>query len=377
MEEFDAIVVGARVAGAPTAMLLARRGHSVLLLDRATFPSDVNSTHMILTGGVECLRRWGLLDRLLATGCPPINHATSDFALLTVAGPIAANLPVGAICPRRYLLDPLLADAAAEAGALVRLGVSVHDLTRDVAGRVNGVRWRDASGATVEARARIVVGADGVNSFVARAVDACTYDRRPGTSCGYYSYWSGIPDEGRVIHMRDRRIFFAFPTHAGRTCIVQEAPAEEFAALRGDLERRFDAALDLSPWFAERVRAGRREERFAGFGPRQAFFRQAWGLGWALVGDAGCYKDPVTGSGISDAFRDAELLAVALHDGLSCPAALDEALAGYAASRDAQSRPGYEAAALMSSFTPLTPAYLQRLCAALGITVPEVIAAGT
>jgi flavin-dependent dehydrogenase len=361
---YDAIIVGARVAGAPLALLLARRGHRVLLLDRATFPSDTLSTHFILPEGSARLRSWGLLDPLLDAGCRPITTLTRDFGLITLAGPIGGDAP--GLCPRRYVLDTLLVEAARAARAEFRGGFTAHDLLRDGEGRVVGLRGRDDAGATVEEHARLVVGADGYHSFVAKAVGAQEYDVRPGTSCGYYSYWSGIAGDGAEVHWRDNRILFAFPTNEGRTCIAQEVPATMFGSFRADIERTFDAGLDAVPDLAARVRAGRREERFAGLAPRPALFRQAWGPGWALAGDAGCYKDPVSGSGITDAFRDADLLADALDAGLSGRQPLDEALAAYGAARDAATRPGYEGAALLSSFAPLTPDLLQKIAGATG-----------
>ena len=361
---YDAIIVGARVAGAPLALLLTRRGHRVLLVDRATFPSDTISTHLIQPDGVARLRRWGLLDAVIASGCPPLATLTRDFGIMTLSGPFGGDTP--ALCPRRYALDTLLVEAACAAGAEFRCGFTAQELLRDGEGRVIGLRGRVEGGAAVEERARVVVGADGYNSFVARAVGAAEYDVRPGTGFGYYSYWSGFDGEGVELYWRADRILFAFPTNDGRTCIAQEAPAAEFAEFRSDVERNFDAGLDAVPEFAARVRAGRREERFAGLAPRPALFRQPWGPGWALAGDAGCHKDPVTGSGITDAFRDADLLADALDAGLSGRQPLDDALSAYGVARDAAMRPGYEAAALLSSFAPITPEFLQKIARATG-----------
>ena len=190
---YDAIIVGARCAGAPTAMLLARRGFTVLLVDKATFPSDTISTHILWPHGAEILGRWGLVQRLAATGVPPIcRWMTFDVGPFALCGTIPdANDGMGGFCPRRTVLDSLLVHAAAEAGAEVREGFALDEvlITDD---RVVGIRGHAKGGQPIEERARIVIGADGVNSFVARAVRAPEYDLRPVAACGYYSVlqWS-------------------------------------------------------------------------------------------------------------------------------------------------------------------------------------------
>ncbi len=188
---WDAIVVGARCAGAPTAMLLARRGYRVLVVDRATFPSDTVSTHLLHPLGVRALSQWGLLDRLVATGCPPIHAYAFDFGPFTIAGaPGTSQAPV-AYCPRRTILDKLLVDAAAQCGAEIREGFAVEEVLREE-GRVVGIRGRSQQGGRSIERAQVVVGADGRRSFVAEAVAPDHYDERPPLLAAYYSYWSGL-----------------------------------------------------------------------------------------------------------------------------------------------------------------------------------------
>jgi len=158
---FDVIVVGARCAGSPTAMLLARKGYRVLLVDRATFPSDTVSAHLVHPLGVEALSRWGLLDRLAATGCPPIHTYRFDFGALVISGsPGTSHSPI-ALCPRRTILDKLLIDAAGEAGAEVREAFTVEEVVIEDGGVV-GIRGRSTNGGSMLERARIVVGADGL-----------------------------------------------------------------------------------------------------------------------------------------------------------------------------------------------------------------------
>ncbi|HEX2507100.1 MAG TPA: NAD(P)/FAD-dependent oxidoreductase [Miltoncostaeaceae bacterium] len=352
---YDAIVVGARCAGSPTAMLLARAGHRVLLVDRAGFPSDTLSTHYIHQPGVARLRRWGLLDRVAATGCPPARRLTFDVGPFALSGaPVAAEGADVAYAPRRYLLDQILVEAAAEAGAEVRERFSVSEVLTE-AGRVTGIRGRAAGGATVTERARIVIGADGMRSRVARAVGAPAYGARPGRTCAYYTYWSGLPLDGAELYPRDGRMIIAGPTNDGRTIVTVFWPRDEFHRVRADIEGSFLEAAALAPSLAERMRAGRRAERFSGTGDLPFFFRRPHGPGWALVGDAGAHKDPITAQGISDAFRDAELLAEAVDDGLGGRRPLDEALAEYERRRNEAALPLYEFTHELAGLEPPGP----------------------
>ncbi|MGH2604474.1 MAG: NAD(P)/FAD-dependent oxidoreductase, partial [Dehalococcoidia bacterium] len=332
---YDVIVVGARVAGAPTALLLARAGHRVLLVDRDTFPSDTLSTHYIHQPGVASLKRWGVLDRVLATGVPPIREAVLDFGPVTLTGwGPAVDGEAWAYCPRRTLLDKILLDAAAAAGAEVRQGFSIQELVWD-GDRVAGIRGRSRSGATVTEQSRVVVGADGMRSLVARAVQAPAYNEKPPLTCYYYSYFSEV-DLPNMAYLasRDGVIVFAAPTNDGLTVLVAGLRNAEFHAYRSDIEGAFNRTLALVPGLAERAAAARREERWMGTADIPNFFRKPYGPGWALVGDAGYHKDPVTGYGITDAFRDAELLARAVVAGLGGVEPMRDALATYQARRD-------------------------------------------
>jgi flavin-dependent dehydrogenase len=351
---YDAIVIGARCSGAATAMLLARKGCRVLLVDRARFPSDIPHGHLIHRGGPRRLAGWGLLERVIATGCPAITAMSTDLGDFSLG---ATNLAVDGVpvaCgPRRTALDRVLVDAAVEAGAELRAGFSVEKLTRD-GDRVTGIRGGDRrAGTSVTERATLTIGADGRNSHVARAVSAPEYEQEASLTCWYFSYWADVPGDTLEIHDRHGRAMFAFPTNDGLFAVFVAWPASELSLVRADIERQFLAALDGVPTLGERVRAGRRADRFYGATDLRNFLRKPYGPGWALVGDAGCHKDPYLALGIADAFRDAELLASAAGDGLSGHCELDVALAEYERQRNEATLGDYRSNLERARFTPV------------------------
>jgi 2-polyprenyl-6-methoxyphenol hydroxylase-like FAD-dependent oxidoreductase len=362
---YDVIVVGARCAGAPTAMLLARKGYRVLAVDRATFPSDTVSTHLIHPPGVGALRRWGLLDRVLATGCPAIHTYAFDFGPFALTGSPGEDRSDVAYAPRRTVLDKILVDAASAAGVEVREGFTVEEIVLD-GDRVAGIRGRGRGGATVTERARVVVGADGLRSLVAQAVEAERYREKPCLLAGYYSYWSGLPMGGRLeVYTRPHRAFGAWPTNDGLTLVIGGWPYSEFESNKADVEGNFLEVIDLVPDFADRLRSARREERFAGMAV-PGYFRKPFGPGWTLVGDAGYNKDFITAQGIQDAFRDAELCVRALDEACSGRRPFQEAMADYQAMRDEHVMPMYELTAELASLEPPPPELQQILEAAHG-----------
>ena len=359
---YDAIVVGARVAGSPIAMLLARKGYDVLLLDRATFPSDTISTHLVHPPGVAALQRWGLLDSVAATGCPAINTYAFDFGPFTLSGAPGA---AGAVSygPRRTVLDKLLLDAAAEAGAEVREGFSVESIVFED-DQVSGVRGHSKGGKTITALARVVIGADGRHSLVAQAVHPRQYHEKPPLLAGYYAYWSGLPMNGRFeTYVRPSRGMAAWPTNDDLTVVIAGWPYAEFEANKKDIEGNLAKTYDLAPSFAERLQAGTRETRFVGAAVSN-FFRKPFGPGWALVGDAGYNKDFITAQGIDDAFRDAELCATALDETFTGAGSFDAAMADYQTRRDVQVLAMYEFTTELATLEP-PPPELQQLLAAM------------
>jgi 2-polyprenyl-6-methoxyphenol hydroxylase-like FAD-dependent oxidoreductase len=354
VNSYDAIVVGARCAGSPTAMLLARKGYKVLLVDRATFPSDTISTHLIHPPGVAVLKRWGLLDRIVSTGCPPIDTYAFDMGPFVIAGaPGTEHAPVS-YGPRRTVLDKVLVDAASEAGAEVREGFTVEDVLSE-GGRAIGIRGHSKGGHAITEHARIVVGADGLHSLVARAVGPEQYNEKPPLEASYYTYWSGLPMSGRFEgYDRGERSWAAWPTNDGLTLVIVGWPFAEFDTNKTDIEGHYMKAFERAPAFEARIRAARREERFVGAAVPN-FFRTPFGPGWALVGDAGYNKDFITAQGISDAFRDAELCASALDASFSGTRAFDAAMRAYQSARDQHVLPMYEFTCQFASFTPPTP----------------------
>jgi flavin-dependent dehydrogenase len=354
---YDAIVVGARCAGSPTAMLLARKGHRVLLVDKATFPSDTMSTHLVHPPGVAALGRWGLLDQLIETGCPPVKRYSFDFGPVSVAGsPQPIDGEARAFGPRRTILDKLLVDAAGEAGAEVREAFTVEEITAED-GKVTGIRGHAKGGDSVTETAKVVIGADGKRSLLAKAVEPKQYNERPSQLAMYYAYWSDLPVEGFETRIRaeHRRGWAALPTHDDLTCVPFGWPREEFDRNKKDIEGNFLAAMELAPEFAERIRRATRESKFIGSAELPGYFRKPFGPGWVLVGDAGYHKNPITAMGINDAFRDAELVADGLDEAFGGGPSFDDAMSAYQEVRDREAMPVYEFTFEFASMEPPPP----------------------
>lgn len=355
---YDVIVVGARCAGSPLAMLLARQGHRVLVVDRATFPSDTVSTHFMQQAGLSRLKDWGLLDRLVATGVPPIrnlNFAYTGIELSGFADPIDGLTEVYA--PRRTVLDNLLVDAAREAGAEVIENFTVADLLFDEDGRVSGIRGTLGSEeGQKEFRGSYVVGADGRNSTVAELVKAEFYDVVPAACFIYYSYFSGIEWEFHHQTGFNEQQIGTWPTNDGLMLCAVMRKKDRFREFRPNAEENFHTIYDeINPELGQDLRDnGKREEQLRPMLYPDNYRRRSAGPGWALVGDAGYHKDPFTGLGITDALKYAELLADRLHEGLSGERPIDEAVEEYVKVRDEDSRGSYALTCSISELT-LTP----------------------
>lgn len=352
---YDAIVIGARSAGSPTAMLLARKGHKVLLVDRAAFPSDIPHGHFIHRHGPRHLHDWGLLQRIVDTNCPPITSVNMDYGdfPLDAHGLVSADGVAVAYGPRRETIDLVLADAAREAGAEFRDQLTVEELIFED-GRVTGIRARTRTGMAVTERASVVIGADGRRSRVAQAVNAPVYEAAPTLTCWYMGYFSGVLGSAAEMHNRPatRSVVFAFPTNDGLFAVFAAFGAEQLPAVRADLKARFMAAVDQAPALAARIREGRCEGPIAGATDLPNFLRKPYGPGWALVGDAGAHKDPFLALGMCDAFRDAGLLAAALHRHFADAVPYDEALGDYERQRNEATMRDYQMNLHLASFKP-------------------------
>jgi len=250
-------------------------------------------------------------------------------------------------------------EAAVEAGAGIPLQLLVESCLWE-GDRVKGIRGRDhRQRISSTDEALITIGADGRNSTLARAVGAPSYEETPTLTCWYFSYWSGVPTDGFEWYLRKNRVIFAFLTNDNLFAIFIGWPISEFGSLRADIEGQYMQVVDMIPEFAERVRSGRREERFYGAADLPNYLRRPFGPGWALVGDAGCHKDPMMAHGICDAFRDADFLTTAIHEGLAGQCPLDDALMRYERRRNEATMAEYRENIAAATFTPISPKLLQ------------------
>ena len=344
---YDAVIVGARCAGAATALLLARSGAKVLLVDRQAYGSDTISTHALMRGAVVQLNRWGLIPSLAAAGTPAIRSTTFHYSDEAVRVDIKPDHGVDCLfAPRRTVLDPLLVDAAREAGAEVRHGVALLELQFASSGRVIGASLKDASGACMSVRSDIVIGADGRQSTVGQLVNAKAYVEGFKASGIVFGYFEGLNREGLHWHFARNAAAGVIPTNSGH-CVFAAVPAQRFSAtFRGDVTRGFLQVLEANcPRLRADVERSSLIGRLRGFGGARGYVRQCHGAGWALVGDAGYFKDPLTAHGITDALRDAELLSRAVAIGST------QALEAYQRERDALSLPFMRVTGVIASFS--------------------------
>ncbi|HEY2300029.1 MAG TPA: NAD(P)/FAD-dependent oxidoreductase [Jatrophihabitans sp.] len=353
-DQFDVVVVGGRVAGASTALLLARAGVRVAVVDRSAYGSDALSTHGFMRAGVLQLSRWGLLDEVVAAGTPPIRRTTFHYADgESVDVSIRPGAGVDALyAPRRYLLDRILVDAAARAGADIRHDTTVTGLVRDAGGRVSGVRTLDRAGRTAELRATVTVGADGVRSTVADAVDAPVRWRGRFGSAILYRHFEDIPASGYEWGYGPGAAAGVLPTNDSMTCVFVGTTPQRMRALRRDgTEHAFATLLSAAAApLTQRMAAARPAGRMHGWAAFPGLLRRAWGPGWALVGDAGYFKDPISTHGMTDALRDAELLADQILEAIGGVTPQAVALARYEARRNRLSRPLFEATEAVASY---------------------------
>jgi len=358
-ERVDAIVVGARCAGSATATALARAGRRVVALDRVAFPADTISTHLIWPGGVAELQALGALERVRALGAPALPRALAGAGDLVIRGDYT---PVGgidhALCVRRPGLDAALAATARDAGAEVRERCSVTELVHD-AGRVAGVRYRDAGDAERELRAPLVIGADGRRSTVARRVAAQRpyRERASGRAC-FFAYWEDGRPEWRATaaQWRERaELGTAFPCDDGLALVLLQPPAVRAAAFRSDLAGEYERTVRSIPALAQRLEGCRQATKVRSATGIASYFRRSTGPGWALAGDAGHFKDPVTAQGIRDALRYGRRLGEVAAPLLGDPVALDRALRAWERERERDCLEVYQWTNLLARGEPMSP----------------------
>lgn len=330
---YDVVVVGARCAGAATAMLLARRGARVLLVDREPYGSDTMSTHALMRGAVMQLSNWGLMHTVAATGAPPIRTTSFIYGERPPLDiEISAQHGVSALyAPRRYALDKVLVDAARRSGVEVQHGVHCTDLMRNSSGEVCGVVLRTQGSDYLRIPAELVVGADGRNSTIARLAGAATIKRATNASRCIYGYFNGLQQEAFRWHWGEACGGGVIPTNEGGACVFIAFSSDDRETFRRALSPQgfAEVVTERMPQMAADISGGELTQRLTGFAGECGFLRQACGDGWALVGDAGYFKDPITAHGITDALRDAQILADSW-------AASD--LDSYASTRDALSQ---------------------------------------
>ena len=344
---YDVIIAGARCAGASTAMLLARQGLRVLVVDPAKRGSDTLSTHALMRGAVLQLHRWGLLDEVRDSGSPAIRTTTFHYGDEVIAVPIKERDGVDALfAPRRTVLDSILVDAAVSAGAAVVHGLCVMDLVRDRNGRVRGAKIVGSDRQEIDVAGDLVIGADGIRSRVARLLEVEFEHTVPHATASIYGYWRDLGLDGYQWFYEPGSAVGSIPTNDGETCVFASVPQSRFDAERQDgLEGLYSDILgEVSEDLAVRVAATGGPGKLRAFAGATGFLRRAAGPGWALVGGAGYFRDPLTAHGITDALREAEFLARAVAQGR------DEALARYHQERYERVRGFFEITDQIASF---------------------------
>jgi flavin-dependent dehydrogenase len=354
----DAIVVGARCAGSATAIALARAGRRVIAVDRSSFPSDTLSTHLLFAGGVAELRALGALERVEALGPPRMPDATVDGAGITVRGGYSEQNGIDwALCVRRPGLDAALVETARAAGAEVRERAKVTDLVF-VDGRVAGVRVECPDG-EAELRAPLVVGADGRSSAIAGLLGVAEpYRQNQNQRACAFAYWRDRDSGPRQVASQWREgaeLGTAFPCDGGDLLVLLMPPVERAGEFRSDPMGEYERTLARMPGLRERLDGCERISKVRIATDFPSFFRRSSGPGWALPGDAGHFKDPVTAQGIRDALRYGRRLGELAAPALGDPPALDRTLRAWETERDEECIEAYQWTNKLARAEPMTP----------------------
>ncbi|MGH2583898.1 MAG: NAD(P)/FAD-dependent oxidoreductase [Dehalococcoidia bacterium] len=369
--DYDVIIVGGRVAGSSLAILLGRQGKRVLLVDRDCFPSDTLSTHLLQPPAVEMLERLGVLAEVESSGLRRLGRLRTYLGDVVVEGPLRAP-GAYALCARRDRLDmALIRQAVCRHGVELLERTRVHGLLWED-GRVTGVELQTAGGVRRPVRARVVVGADGKYSKLAEWAGAARYDETPALRPLYYAYYHGVtpqPEPALEVFYQDGRIGFVLPMEPGIDCLALEIQPEEFSAFRADPADRLEASLRALPGMTTRMATATREGPVRGIRGVDNYLRVPYGPGWALTGDAAYLKDPSTGMGIEDAFRQSFLLGAALGAALA-GADWEATMREFHHRRDEAVLPGYRSTLRYTQTEEPTPealSWLQAVAANAGL----------
>ena len=360
---YDVIVVGARCAGAPLASHLARAGARVALLEAASLPSDQPmSTHLLQPPALDELDRLGLGDRVRGL-TPAIQAGRFTFDDEEMVMRYGAGR--AAYCLRRDILDPMLQENAAAAGADLQEQSRVVGLDRNERGRVCGVKVKRRSGMVEALGAALVVGADGRNSSVARLTGAREYLAYDAPRAAYWAYWKRPRSWNASMLYNGRRgtsSHVLFPTGADQVLIATSPPVSE--AWHGDHDSGYARDLCANAALASVVEGARPISRVRVLGRTRYFFRQSAGPGWVLAGDAGHHKEFFVGFGITDALRDAAALAAAIAGGAGAD------VERYWRQRDCDRMAMYQWGRQMGRAAAVSP--LERLIARRAAVSPEI-----
>lgn len=350
---FDCVVIGARVAGAATATLLAQQGLRVALLDRDDVSGPTLSTHVF--GDWDAFGTLGVIHQLLDAGAPVITRFRTDVAGCATDADLAVTPHVLAL--RRERLDRILLDRALAHREVTWFeGCAVSRLLRDHDGTVTGVLMRDPGGRQSELPARVVIGADGRASTTARQVGAESYVEHPAVRCAYYAYYRGVapmPIPTFEYFWWGSDVVLVAPCDGDLHCVCVMPPTEEFPLWRRDHTAEFSRRLAAIDTLAPRLLDAERVGRVLGTAKLESYLRTPSGPGWALVGDAGAAVHPCIGAGIDHAVMSAGLLAPAVALALHGGATWDTAMDTYREARDARILPTLEAALRLARRGPV------------------------
>ena len=291
---FDVIIISARVAGSALATLLGQHCHRVLILEKASFPSDTLSTHFFRAPTFKVFERMDVFDQVLQTA-PKLVNSFSDFDGRVSSAPVDDSGDYNHyLCVRRITLDDILVRRVQrESTVELHEGATLDELIWE-GGRVAGVRWQEA-GRRLEAKAPVVIGADGFYSQVAKQVKPLVEQSEPVNRAMYYAYYQGLQSQdgpAAEFHLRGNHLVYVFPTDGGLTLIAASVPIAEFDGFRKNPEGRLMAELERLPTLAPRLHCAERFGPVRGAGNIPGYMRVPYGQGWALVGDAELVQDP-------------------------------------------------------------------------------------